>query len=133
MADKTCPCLIARDVGMTSKSGAEAMRIILGIIFLVSVVMSAVAGGHNDDPNHDRFERQRNSAGKSCCQIADGHRVDDADWKSDGAGHYQVGLDGKWIPVPDAAIINPHDRPIDYAVVWIWHGEILCSMPGSGS
>jgi len=67
------------------------------------------------------------------CEIADGHRVDDADWKSDDAGHYQVRLDGKWIPVPDAAVINPHDRPIDYAVVWIWRGEILCFMPGSGS
>ena len=109
------------------------MRIILGIIFLVSVVMRAVAGGHIDDPNHAWFEHQRNSAGKPCCEIADGHRVDDADWKSDGAGHYQVRLDGKWIPVPDAAVINPHDRPIDYAVVWIWHGEILCFMPGSGS
>ena len=65
---------------------AEAMRIILGIIFLVFVVMCAVAGGHIDDPNHDWFEHQRNSAGKTCCEIADGHRVDDADWKSDGAG-----------------------------------------------
>jgi hypothetical protein len=109
------------------------MRIILGLIFLVSVVMHASAGGHVDDPNHDWFEHQRNSAGKPCCEIADGHRVDDADWKSDGAGHYQVRLEGKWIPVPDAAVINPHDRPIDYAVVWIWHGDILCFMPGSGS
>jgi hypothetical protein len=81
------------------------MRIILGIVCLVSVVMRAVAGGHIDDPNHAWFEHQRNSAGKSCCEIADGHRVDDADWKSDGAGHYQVRLDGKWIPVPDAAVI----------------------------
>ena len=48
------------------------MRIILGLIFLVSVVMCAVAGGHIDDPNHDWFEHQRNSAGKSCCEIADG-------------------------------------------------------------
>jgi len=107
------------------------MRIILGLIFLVSVVMCAVAGGHIDDPNHDWFEHQRNSAGKPCCEIADGHRVDDADWKSDGAGHYQVRLEGKWIPVPDAAVINPHDRPIDYAVVWIWHARFCVSSPGA--
>jgi len=109
------------------------MRIILGIIFLVSIVMCALAGGHIDDPNHVWFEHQHDSAGRPCCEIADGHQVDDADWKSDGAGHYQVWLDGKWIAVPDAAVINPPDRPIDYAVVWIWRGEILCFMPGSGS
>jgi len=111
----------------------EAMRIILGMIFVVSIVMCAVAGGNINDPNHDWFEHQRNLANQSCCEIADGHRVDDADWKSDGAEHYQVRLDGKWIAVPDASVINPPDRPIDYAVVWIWHGEILCFMPGSGS
>jgi hypothetical protein len=38
----------------------------------------AFAGGHLDDPNHAWFEHQLNSAGESCCEIADGHRVDDA-------------------------------------------------------
>jgi hypothetical protein len=103
------------------------MRIILGIIFNVCVVMCAFAGGHIDDPNHSWFEHQRDSAGQPCCEIADGHRVDDTD------GHYQVRLDGKWIAVPDSAVINPRDRPIDYAVVWIWNSRILCFMPGSGS
>jgi hypothetical protein len=55
--------------------------------------------------------------------------VDDADWKSDGAGHYQVRLDGKWIAVPDSAVINPHDRPIDYVVVWIWGARFCASCP----
>jgi hypothetical protein len=54
--------------------------------------MCAVAGGYIDDPNHDWFAHQRNSAGKFCCEIADGHRVDDADWKSDGAGITRSGL-----------------------------------------
>jgi hypothetical protein len=40
----------------------QAMRIILGIIFLVSVVMCAVAGGHIDDPNHDWFEHHAANA-----------------------------------------------------------------------
>jgi len=103
------------------------------LIVLLLLSSSAFAGGHIDDPNHVWFEHQRNSAGQPCCEIADGHQVDDADWKSDGTGHYQVRLEGKWIAVPDAAVINPSDRPIDYTVVWIWHGETLCFMPGGGS
>ena len=68
--------------------------------------------------------------------MADGHRVNDADWKTDANG-YLVKIEGQWVKVPEAAVINPKDRPIDYAVVWYMkYGDritIWCFMAGAGS
>lgn len=89
-------------------------------------------GQYDNDPNHSWFERQKNQAGGLCCEIADGHRIEDADWGWKD-GHYWIRLDGKTFIVPDEAVIDPKDRPVDYAVVWIWNGKITCFMSGAGS
>lgn len=91
-----------------------------------------LSGQYDNDPNHSWFEQQHNAANTPCCEIADGHQVDDADWHQLPDGHYEVRLDGKWVPVPEIAVINPKDRPVSYAVVWIFQGIIECFMPGAG-
>lgn len=89
-------------------------------------------GQYANSPNHEWFARQHNKQHTSCCEIADGHHLDDADWKADDKGNYWVHIDGEWRQVPDDAVINPKDRPVNYAVVWIYHGVIYCFMPGAG-
>ncbi len=86
-----------------------------------------------NSPNKAWFARQKNNDGVLCCDAADGKRLEDADWKADAQGHYWVKLDGDWREVPDHAVINPKNRPVDYAVVWIFAGQIFCFMAGAGS
>lgn len=119
------------------------MRIVWSILFVLSlgivwfflslqVHARDLDGQYANSPNHDWFASQKNQNGTSCCDVADGHRVEDADWKSDSDGHYWVRLEEKWVIVPDQAVINPKHRPVDYAVVWIYNGVIFCFMVGTG-
>ncbi len=86
-----------------------------------------------DSPNKAWFARQKNQNNVLCCDAADGKRLEDADWKADEQGHYWVRLEGEWKQVPDSAVITPKDRPVDYAVVWIFMGQIFCFMAGAGA
>jgi hypothetical protein len=58
-----------------------------------------------------------------CCDVADGVKVEDVDWDTqcatDGTEqcHYRVHLDGKWVDVPAAAVVNEPNR-FGPAVVW---------------
>ena len=70
-----------------------------------------------------------------CCSFADGMTVEDPDVDSAG-GHYRVRIDGKWIVVPDEALIdvpNKYGRP----VVWPYVDadgttQIRCFIAGAG-
>lgn len=73
-----------------------------------------------------------------CCADADGNVVQDADWDSHD-GHYRVRLDGKWVDVPDEAVIK---APNLYGPTMVWpmiaspyggpvRTDIRCFMPGS--
>ena len=65
--------------------------------------------------------------GTSCCSIADCRpaesRVVD--------GHYEVFIQGKWLPVPPALILERTDNPTGQAVVcWTPTAGILCFVRG---
>jgi hypothetical protein len=70
-----------------------------------------------------------------CCSDADGAAVSDVDWESKD-GHYRVRLDGKWIDVPDDAVITEPNL-VGRTMVWpmpMIEGDtirIRCFMPGS--
>lgn len=71
-----------------------------------------------------------------CCSFADGVTIKDVDWDVLG-GHYRVRLDGKWLVVPDAAVVTEPNR-YGRAVVWPYQDasgatQIRCFMPGSGA
>ncbi|MGJ4917040.1 hypothetical protein ACQR10_20425 [Bradyrhizobium sp. HKCCYLRH2060] len=63
--------------------------------------------------------------GVPCCDISDGHRTtyDVRD------GTYWVPIEGRWMAVPERAIIRDRGNPIGEAVVWYAHhrGDIIIS------
>ncbi|MGJ4895503.1 MULTISPECIES: hypothetical protein [unclassified Bradyrhizobium] len=63
--------------------------------------------------------------GVPCCDVSDGHRTtyDVRD------GTYWVPIEGRWMPVPERAIIRDRGNPIGEAVVWYVHhrGDIIIS------
>lgn len=71
-----------------------------------------------------------------CCSFADGFKIDDVDWDTQG-GSYRVRIKGQWIVVPDNAVVT---EPNKYgpAVVWPYQDaagvtQIRCFIPGSGA
>ena len=84
---------------------------------------------------------QAKGNGVPCCDIADGRKVEDVDWDTardaNGAVHYRVWLSGKWIDVPDDAVVTTPNK-FGPAVVWPYQDgsgatQIRCFMPGAGA
>ena len=119
---------------MTMMLENRASRIFLGIFFAIFV---APALAH--DPSHPELNEwfDRLASGKGpCCSLIDALTVADPDWESKD-GHYRVRLDGKWIDVPDDAVITEPNRA-GRTMVWPmppkFKGDainIRCFMPGS--
>ncbi len=112
---------------------------------LLSVALITLAGARDDgryanSPLKPWFDSLKSKNGL-CCSFADGAKVEDVDWDVKN-GHYLVRLEGKWVDVPDAAVITDPNR-FGSAVVWpvynIYadgHKEvdtIRCFIPGSGT
>jgi len=91
-------------------------------------------GRYANSPLKSWFDSLSSSKGL-CCSVADGLVVSDPDWESD-RGHYRVHLDGKWIEVPDDAVITEPNR-VGRTMVWPVRGSlgisIRCFMPGTMS
>ncbi len=89
-------------------------------------------GRYANSPLKSWFDSLKSGVGL-CCDFADGRRIDDVDWDTQD-GKYRVRLDGKWIVVPDNAVITDPNR-FGPAVVWPYpeagETKIRCFMPGS--
>jgi hypothetical protein len=108
-------------------------------IVLISLLLCAPALAH--DLSHPELNEwfNRLASGKGlCCSFADGSVVSDVDWESKD-GHYRVRLEGRWIDVPDDAVITEPNRA-GRTMVWPYtadrgtdhpYTEIRCFMPGS--
>jgi hypothetical protein len=99
-------------------------------------VAARAAPPPNADPAlHAWFEAQHSVEGRWCCNISDGHILDDDDWQIVGDG-YQVKIAGEWWGIPAAAMRDPHggSNPTGHAIAWYnWgpHGPaIYCFAPG---
>ena len=81
------------------------------------------------------FKGLRSQAGVSCCDTADGTRVEDPDWRINSNGTYSVKLDGEWQNVPADAVILDKNR-VGYTIVWTYFQDgkrmVRCLMPGGG-
>jgi hypothetical protein len=71
-----------------------------------------------------------------CCSFADGVSMQDVDWDMQD-GHYRVRLDGRWLEVPDTALVTEPNR-FGPAVVWPYQDvdgvtQIRCFLPGAGA
>jgi len=92
----------------------RAPRIFLGIFFAIFV---APALAHDPSrPELNTWFDQLASKKGSCCSLTDGETVADPDWESKD-GHYRVRLDGKWIDVPDDALITEPNL-VGRTMVW---------------
>jgi hypothetical protein len=103
-------------------------------IVLIFLLLCTPALAH--DPSHPELNEwfNRLTSGRGlCCSFADGSAVSDVDWESKD-GHYRVRLEGRWIDVPDEALITEPNRA-GRTMVWPlrFNGQILirCFMPGS--
>ena len=88
---------------------------------------------------HDWFDKQHSIKQVYCCNVSDGHILDDQDWHSTGTG-YEIRVNGKWFPVPPDAmrdVITGGPNPTGHAVAWYavlpWYNDgvlIYCFAPG---
>ena len=93
----------------------------------------------NPDPAlHAWFERQHSVSGAWCCDVSDGHFIDDSDVRAAG-DHYEVFIEGAWQAVPNDAMRDPNyggpnetGRPIVWYLVTPDGGiRIYCFAPGT--
>ena len=77
-------------------------------------------------------------AGIWCCDIADGHLLDDSEWRISG-DHYEVLIQGEWHAIHPYQMVDPRGgpNPTGKAVVWYnlvgsYEGglQIYCFTPG---
>ena len=106
-----------------------------GILCPRSSVTHAAPPPDADPQRHLWFEQQRSIAGTWCCNVADGHVLDDSDWRT-ASKHYEVRLAGAWFVVPALALRDSRGGPniIGHAIVWYVIMEagvqIMCFAPG---
>lgn len=102
------------------------------------LLVRGIGQAHDDgrfanSPLKPWFDRLSSAKGL-CCSFADGLTIEDVDWDV-ADGHYRVRLDGRWIVVPDAALVTEPNR-YGRAVVWPYQDaagttQIRCFIPGA--
>lgn len=108
------------------------VRIILVLLLLSMPALARDDGRYAGSPLKPWFDGLRSGKGL-CCSDADGTALSDVDWQTKD-GHYIVRIDGKWIDVPDDAVItepNRAGRTMVWPVMGISNVQIRCFMPGS--
>jgi hypothetical protein len=134
----------------TLPKGNVMLRKFLNIIFATfGVIAFAIVSEARDSGQYAHvskdikawIERLTDPNGIGCCATADGLRPQAIDWDM-AANHYRVKVRGRWIGVPDSAVIKEPNR-LGYAVAWLeydWDidtGEqtihVRCFMPGAAS
>ena len=119
--------------------------IVFGVVALVLACGALVARAHDrEHPELDHwYMGLENKRHIPCCDGSEAQHIADVDWDSRD-GHYRVRLDGKWIDVPEEAVIdapNLDGRTLVWAFKYNgidfgddadtgWH--IRCFMVGAG-
>lgn len=125
--------------GMMNDSNNRYPGPMLGVALVLILLSWMIApaearddGRYAASPLKGWFDQLKSGKGL-CCSDADGFAVQDPDWDSKD-GHYRVRLGGKWIDVPDEAVITEPNRA-GMTMVWPINGyegtTIRCFMPGS--
>lgn len=111
--------------------------IIVSLILLIMALLVHTKPARAHDharPGLDKWFKALESRAKAaCCDGTDATRLDDVDWESRD-GHYRVRIKGKWIDVPESAVVDGPNKA-GPAMVWPiegWGGlTIRCFMPGA--
>lgn len=105
-------------------------------ILCIGVSIAAPPPGTDlDGPVHKWFHDQRSADGSSCCDLADGHVLDEEDWRMTGVS-YEVRINGAWFPVPAKALRDPKGGPNPTGKPIAWYDAnsygvvIYCFAPG---
>lgn len=115
----------------------SAVVLTLGMVCMPVAGMWAAppAGYDPNSPTHRWFEAQYSRGGQWCCNVADGHLLEDSDWRLIG-DHYEVKLFGVWRSISADALRDPKGgpNPTGHAIVWYLVTEfglhIYCFAPG---
>lgn len=103
------------------------------VLIMLLLCTPALAHDHKRPDLNDWYNSLKSSNGNLCCTNMDGTALDDIDWDMTN-GHYRVRLQGRWIDVPDSALVTVPNLS-GRAVVWpsYLNGEawVRCFMPGS--
>ena len=82
-------------------------------------------------PVHRWFEQQYSVKGKLCCDVSDGHLLEDKDVRMTRNG-YEVNIDGTWFQVSPSQMRdairggpNPTGHPI------VWYTRTITPLPGA--
>jgi hypothetical protein len=126
----------------------QAIRAI-GPLILIAVTLFTwqawsrdLDGRYANSPLKSWFNGLKSGRGL-CCSFADGVRIDDVDWDTDGPkdkdgnATYRVRLDGRWMNVPPSAVVTEPNRA-GPAIVWpiLYESkpyDIRCFLPGAGT
>ena len=115
----------------------------LGMLACTAVSQARNYGQYGQVPQNIRqwIESLADGRGIPCCATADGALPDEFSWDI-GAKHYRVKVYGKWVVVPDSAVIKGPNR-LGHAVVWISYDDpafddepilaVRCFLPGPAS
>ena len=86
--------------------------------------------------NHDAatsqwFKSLRNSRGESCCDGADGVRLEAPDWRELPNNSFEVFARDKWNQIPPDRVLKGTNR-VGYAILWWPKGleKPTCFLPG---
>jgi|SRR6185312_8734947 len=118
------------------QSTAASLLVAFGAVVLLIMALASIpvrAHDHNNPGLNPWLKTLKNKHQVPCCDGSDATRLSDVDWDTKD-GHYRVRLDGKWVDVPDEAVIEEPNRA-GQTLVWPWFkdGEMRprCFLPGS--
>lgn len=87
-----------------------------------------------DPAIHEWVDKLHSPSGVWCCHLLDGELANDVEYDMD-SGRYRVKLDGRWLDVPDDAVITEPNK-FGRALVWVDRNgdipRIRCFLPGAG-
>ena len=122
---------------LTFVDNVKVFTCIVIIFFsLLGLVLScdlSWAHDHNKPALNKWFDSLKSGNGP-CCSNADGTTLSDVDWESNN-GKYRVFLNGKWMDVPDSAVLTGPNMA-GVTMVWPMYSfgvviQIRCFIPGS--
>jgi hypothetical protein len=115
---------------------AISIGLVGGALFLgFGLATGAFAHDHNRPELNGWYQSLKNQNKMPCCDGSDAKHVNDLDWETQAKerSHFRVRIDGKWIDVPDEAVITEHNKA-GFALEWHGYhdGEpfVRCFMPG---
>lgn len=113
----------------------SGITVLILSLFAAAFVVPAhgrdLTGQYAQSPNSEWIKSLRNKSGTPCCDVADGHRLEDVDWRGEPDGTYSVRIDGNWVKLSQDQILTEPNK-IGVTMVWVYMGRVTCFLAGAG-